>query len=292
MKVMLADIETDALASAIAKLHDFGPNVHEVRCDVADPASVERAAKASYEAFGNVHVVCNNAGVGGGRGIDNVSLETWRWVIDVNLMGVLHGIRTFLPHIRAHGEGGQRNEFPPIVPQHDEHMEQPETDGRDDEEIDGGDAGRMIAKKGLPVLGRRSATPRHIFGHRCLTNLDAELQQLAMDTRRTPQRISEADLPDKAPSAHRDSRTAAPRPGSPAPKESEAPSVPTKDRLRTEQRHRIEEGWGQPIQSNEDQAIEIGELWFLWRRALQNAKLMPKDDVFSHEPCPRPDHRE
>ncbi len=49
---------------------------------------------------------CNNAGVGGGRGIDNISLDTWRWVLDINLMGVLHGIHTFLPNIRAHGEGG------------------------------------------------------------------------------------------------------------------------------------------------------------------------------------------
>ena len=106
MKVMLADIEADALTAAVESLHDFRPNVRDVRCDVADPVSVERAAKATYEAFGNVHVVCNNAGVGGGSGIDNVSLDTWRWVIDVNLMGVLHGIRTFLPHIRAHGEGG------------------------------------------------------------------------------------------------------------------------------------------------------------------------------------------
>jgi NAD(P)-dependent dehydrogenase (short-subunit alcohol dehydrogenase family) len=106
MKVMLADIEANALTAAVENLHDFGPNVYGVACDVTDPASVERAAKASYEAFGNVHVVCNNAGVGGGSGIDTISLETWRWVIDVNLMGVLHGIRTFLPHIRAHGEGG------------------------------------------------------------------------------------------------------------------------------------------------------------------------------------------
>jgi len=51
-------------------------------------------------------VVCNNAGVAAGGGIENISLESWRWVLDVNLMGVLHGIRTFLPHIRAHGEGG------------------------------------------------------------------------------------------------------------------------------------------------------------------------------------------
>ena len=106
MKVMLADIETDALAEAVKSLHDFGPNVRGVACDVADPVSVERAAKASYQAFGNVHVVCNNAGVAAAGGVDNISLDNWRWVLDVNLMGVLHGIRTFLPHIRAHGEGG------------------------------------------------------------------------------------------------------------------------------------------------------------------------------------------
>jgi len=106
MKVMLADIETDALAEAVKSLHDFGPDVRGVACDVADPVSVERAAKASFQAFGNVHVVCNNAGVAAAGGIDNISLDNWRWVLDVNLMGVLHGIRTFLPHIRAHGEGG------------------------------------------------------------------------------------------------------------------------------------------------------------------------------------------
>jgi NAD(P)-dependent dehydrogenase (short-subunit alcohol dehydrogenase family) len=106
MKVMLADIETDALVAAVSSLHDLGPQVRGVTCDIADPESVERAAKASYEAFGNVHVVCNNAGVGGGAGIDSISLDSWRWVLDVNLMGVVHGIRTFLPHIRAHGEGG------------------------------------------------------------------------------------------------------------------------------------------------------------------------------------------
>ena len=106
MKVMLADIEADALEAATQSLHNFGPDVRGVTCDVADPASVERAAKASYEAFGNVHVVCNNAGVAAGAGIDDISLEDWRWVLEVNLMGVLYGIRTFLPHIRAHGEGG------------------------------------------------------------------------------------------------------------------------------------------------------------------------------------------
>src|SRR5438046_1734498 len=106
MKVMLADIETGALAAAVKSLHDFGPKIRGVACDVADPVSVERAAKASYDAFGKVHVVCNNAGVAAAGGIDDISLDNWRWVLDVNLMGVLHGIRAFLPHIRKHGEGG------------------------------------------------------------------------------------------------------------------------------------------------------------------------------------------
>jgi NAD(P)-dependent dehydrogenase (short-subunit alcohol dehydrogenase family) len=106
MNVMLADVEKAALDSALERLAPFGSKVRGVSCDVADAASVEAAAKAAFAAFGHVHVVCNNAGVAAGGGIDTISLDNWRWVIDVNLMGVVHGIRTFLPHIRAHGEGG------------------------------------------------------------------------------------------------------------------------------------------------------------------------------------------
>jgi NAD(P)-dependent dehydrogenase (short-subunit alcohol dehydrogenase family) len=106
MKVMLADIETEVLDAAVNSLHNVGPDVRGVLCDVADPASVDAAAREAIEAFGNVHVVCNNAGVAAAGGIDNISLDNWRWVLDVNLMGVLYGIRAFLPHIRAHCEGG------------------------------------------------------------------------------------------------------------------------------------------------------------------------------------------
>lgn len=107
MNVMLADIEGDALAAAVASLSEAGlKNVSCVTCDVADPANVEEAAEATFRTFGAVHVLCNNAGVGAGSGIDEISVETWRWVLDVNLMGVLHGVRTFLPHMRAHGQGG------------------------------------------------------------------------------------------------------------------------------------------------------------------------------------------
>jgi NAD(P)-dependent dehydrogenase (short-subunit alcohol dehydrogenase family) len=88
MNVMLADVERSALDSAVNSLHHYGPKVRGIGCDVADPGSVDAAAKAAFEAFGHVHVVCNNAGVAAGGGIDNISLDNWRWVIDVNLMGV------------------------------------------------------------------------------------------------------------------------------------------------------------------------------------------------------------
>jgi NAD(P)-dependent dehydrogenase (short-subunit alcohol dehydrogenase family) len=106
MNVMLADIETVALDEAVERLRNSGRSVHGIRCDVADPDSVEQAARAAFKTFGRVHVVCNNAGVAAGGGIDRISVDNWRWVIDVNLMGVVYGVRSFLTHIRAHGDGG------------------------------------------------------------------------------------------------------------------------------------------------------------------------------------------
>src|SRR2546423_1286560 len=95
MKVVLADIEPEPLARAVETLRKDRFPVEGVRCDVSDAASIEHAAAKAFAVFGKVHVVCNNAGVAGGGGIDDISLDTWRWVLDVNLMGVLHGIRAF-----------------------------------------------------------------------------------------------------------------------------------------------------------------------------------------------------
>ncbi len=106
MKVMLADVEASALDQALQGLSNYGNRMRGIRCDVGDPESVERAAQATFDAFGSVHVVCNNAGVAAGGGIDNISIDSWRWVVDVNLMGVMYGIRSFLPHIMKHREGG------------------------------------------------------------------------------------------------------------------------------------------------------------------------------------------
>jgi NAD(P)-dependent dehydrogenase (short-subunit alcohol dehydrogenase family) len=105
-RVMLADIEEEALDAALRNLKGAAPEVRGVVCDVADPASVDRAAEKAIAAFGKGHILCNNAGVGAASSVDDISLAGWRWVLDVNLMGVVHGVRAFLPHMRAHGEGG------------------------------------------------------------------------------------------------------------------------------------------------------------------------------------------
>lgn len=101
---MLADIEAAALERAVAGLQDAG--IEAVGCvtDVADPAAVERLAACAEEAFGRVHLLFNNAGVSITGPTWRLSLDDWRWVWGVNVQGVVHGIKTFLPRMLAHGE--------------------------------------------------------------------------------------------------------------------------------------------------------------------------------------------
>jgi NAD(P)-dependent dehydrogenase (short-subunit alcohol dehydrogenase family) len=97
MKVVLADIEEASLQRAAEELRAAGAKAIGVRTDVADPWSVLNLADATISEFGTVHVVCNNAGVGGGTDFAKIPLDTWEWVLGVDLWGVIHGCRTFLP---------------------------------------------------------------------------------------------------------------------------------------------------------------------------------------------------
>jgi NAD(P)-dependent dehydrogenase (short-subunit alcohol dehydrogenase family) len=106
MSVILADIEPEALERAVAGLRERQIRAEGVVADVASRASIQAAAEATLAAFGKVHVVCNNAGVGAGGMMDAVTPSDWDWVIDVNLKGVVYGVETFAPLIAAHGEGG------------------------------------------------------------------------------------------------------------------------------------------------------------------------------------------
>ncbi|HEY1118672.1 MAG TPA: SDR family NAD(P)-dependent oxidoreductase [Acidimicrobiales bacterium] len=96
--VVLADVEAGPLAAAVAELEAGGATVLGVPTDVADGASVQALADAAVERFGAVHVLCNNAGVSGLVGRSWATpLQDWEWVLGVNVMGVVHGIRSFLP---------------------------------------------------------------------------------------------------------------------------------------------------------------------------------------------------
>ncbi|MQA00524.1 MAG: SDR family NAD(P)-dependent oxidoreductase [Dehalococcoidia bacterium] len=108
MKVVLADVEKEALVLAAAELEQQGADVLAVETDVASRESVDALRDAAIEHFGRVHVLCNNAGVAGGGGgpLWTATPNDWKWVVDVNLMGVVHGIQSFIPAMLDHGEEG------------------------------------------------------------------------------------------------------------------------------------------------------------------------------------------
>jgi len=98
MKVVLSDVDRHALEVTAKMLKDAGADVHAVVTDVSKPEQVEALAKETLKKYGAVHVLCNNAGIGaGGHPSWTSTLDDWKWILGVNLMGVIHGIRTFMP---------------------------------------------------------------------------------------------------------------------------------------------------------------------------------------------------
>jgi NAD(P)-dependent dehydrogenase (short-subunit alcohol dehydrogenase family) len=105
MKVVLADIEEGPLAVARDALAKGGAEVIAVRTDVSRGEEVEALAQRTFEAFGTAHVVCNNAGVGVGGSAWQIDPADWNWILGVNLWGVVHGIRAFVPRMVEQEEG-------------------------------------------------------------------------------------------------------------------------------------------------------------------------------------------
>lgn len=106
-KVMLCDIEQEALEKAVAALKTSNADVEGVVADVSLKAQLQAAADATIARYGQVHILVNNAGVGGGGGYGEWTDASWDWVIGVNLMSVVWGIEIFGPLIESHGQGGQ-----------------------------------------------------------------------------------------------------------------------------------------------------------------------------------------
>jgi NAD(P)-dependent dehydrogenase (short-subunit alcohol dehydrogenase family) len=105
LHVVLADIEQDALDAAEQKILAHGVKTLAVATDVSDEAAVQALAKAAFDRFGAVHVVCNNAGVVSIADPWLGPVSAWKWVLGVNLWGVVHGIRAFMPMLALQGEG-------------------------------------------------------------------------------------------------------------------------------------------------------------------------------------------
>ncbi len=101
MDVLLSDCEPGALARASAEL-----GVPGVLADVRDPASLETLARAAQERMGGVHLLCANAGVSRMAGVDRLTHEDWRWLLDVNVLGVVETVRAFRPMLEADPDGG------------------------------------------------------------------------------------------------------------------------------------------------------------------------------------------
>jgi NAD(P)-dependent dehydrogenase (short-subunit alcohol dehydrogenase family) len=101
MKAVLADVEADALAKTEASMKASGATVLAVRTDVSKAGDIKALAQKTLDAFGGVHLLCNNAGVGTRGSIWESTAADWEWVIGVNLWGVIHGVRVFVPIMLA-----------------------------------------------------------------------------------------------------------------------------------------------------------------------------------------------
>jgi NAD(P)-dependent dehydrogenase (short-subunit alcohol dehydrogenase family) len=105
-KVVIADIRQQHLDEAANQLAANGSAVHTIRLDVSDRAAMASAAAETERVFGKVHIVCNNAGINLFNDIGDAQYTDWDWVLGVNLGGVINGVQSFVPRIKAHGEGG------------------------------------------------------------------------------------------------------------------------------------------------------------------------------------------
>ena len=108
MKAVLADLRQDHLDTALAEFRQKGQSqsVHAIQLDVTDRTAMAAAADETERKFGKVHVLVNNAGVGIQGPFKGITFADWDFGMAVNLGGVINGLQTFLPRIRAHGEGG------------------------------------------------------------------------------------------------------------------------------------------------------------------------------------------
>ena len=105
MKLALADVEVPVLEETVANLRSTGIDAIGIPCDVSDAQSVKNFSDSVFSEFGAAHLLCLNAGVAATGPIVESSLEEWKWVLGVNLYGIIHGLDAFLPQLVQQNEG-------------------------------------------------------------------------------------------------------------------------------------------------------------------------------------------
>src|SRR5712691_124718 len=208
-----------------------------------------------------------------------------RRLLPPDCLGQLTG-NPFGARMRAHT---QPHKLPAAMPQDQKPVQQPKRDRRDQEQVHRCDTVGMIAKEGLPALRRRPPSPRHVLCDRGLSDIDAELEQLAVYPRCAPKRVCHTHLADEAANVRRCLRPATARSGFPAPIGSEAGAVPAHQRLRPYNLQSVQHPGSQAIEPNKQQAVDAVEGHSLRRFPPQDVELVPKHEDFSFQLSPRPE---
>lgn len=118
-RIVIGDVEGRALDQAVDRLGELGIDASGVRCDVTRLEDVQRLADEAFRRLEAVHIVFNNAGVAVGGPVAEMTHDDWRWVIDVDLWGPIHGVEAFLPRLKQQGQGGHilfTSSFAGLVP--------------------------------------------------------------------------------------------------------------------------------------------------------------------------------
>jgi hypothetical protein len=161
-------------------------------------------------------------------------------------------------------------------------MQQPKRGGCHDEHIDRGDASGLIAQEAAPSRRRPTSSSHHVLGDGGLADLEAELEQFAVDTRRSPERVGGVHLPNQIPNLaihRRPSRSRAP-----APKQAKTLTMPLDNGGRLDQHHRVQTARPQSVDPDPQQAIDREQSGPTRPLAAKNMQLMTESEVFQERP--------
>src|SRR5262245_17751096 len=167
------------------------------------------------------------------------------------------------------------------MPQDQQAVEKPERDRRHHEQVHRSDVIRVITQKGSPPLRRPSPPPRHVLGYTRLADIDAEFEQLAVDSRRTPQRIGKAHVADQPTNLQRHLRPPAARHRLPAPVGSKPRTLPTNHGLRFDDSKRFSNIWKPPMEAGEYQSVDAPECRPARWRSPQDIDLLAQHQILS-----------